>query len=104
MRFVLAAALTAIAAPTFAETRAAPLIIYPVEPAFNRARPFDCPGPTLQHTTRPTSTAKRTLAEQPPAWRLHAVERTVRGCAVYPEAQKVSDSTGKLATPPPRRR
>ena len=69
------------------------------------SRPLaDCPRTVFQHTRAPTVRAAQPLATLPPAYRLPTLDRSLNGCAVYPEAQKVSDRSGKLAGAPPSRR
>ena len=63
-----------------------------------------CPRPVFQHAQDRPDKAAQKLVELPPAWRLHAVDRRVAGCAVYPEARKVSDGAGRPAAPRPRAR
>ena len=106
MRMLVSAALLLTAAtPVSAQiARPLPYTYHPAEPRIGQGRPAECPRPMLQHTAQDRSTGPQTLAQLPSAWRIHAVERSVRGCAVAPEAQKVSDRSGKLAGVPPSRR
>jgi hypothetical protein len=57
----------------------------------------DCREQRMEHARGVSPTRLQRLGALPAAWRLHAVNRRVNGCTVHPEAQKVSDSTGRLA-------
>ena len=61
----------------------------------------DCSRPVIEHARGERASGPSRLADQPAAFRLHAVNRTVGGCPVYPEAQKVSDTRRKSAASKP---
>ena len=101
MRLLLALMLTVAAGSAVAaEAHRKASVTYKPVPRDARSL-ADCPRPLLQHATRNSSTRVNPLAAMPQAFHIHAVERSVNGCAVYPEAQKVSDRTGQVALPPP---
>jgi hypothetical protein len=102
-RLAPALLLLCLAGPALAEAPREPL---PPAASWRDTRPLaDCSRAVLQHAQGAAArSVVQPLGALPPAWRLHAVNRQVSGCAVHPEAQKVSDRTGQLAAPRPRAR